>query len=256
MSADSSDKTAPVVRSRRQAAGRVIGYALWVFASAIIAQLIFVGIFYALRQLGVSFSGSNPAIVNAVLALAVYAITLCIVIGVPWALYRHGTGLRILGFQRLPTWLDIILGPLGIIPYFILSGLLLTAVTQLVPGFDGTQAQEVGFQHITKQYEYLLAFVTLVILAPLAEELLFRGYLYGKLRTVSGVVVATLVTSIVFGALHGQWNVGLDVFALSIVLCLLREKTGSIWAGVLLHATKNGIAFYFLFINPSLLGTL
>ncbi|RYZ49901.1 MAG: CPBP family intramembrane metalloprotease, partial [Sphingobacteriales bacterium] len=59
-----------------------------------------------------------------------------------------------------------------------------------------------------------------------------------------------IVTSIVFGAIHGQWNVAVDVFALSLILCSLREITGSIWAGVLLHMLKNGIAFYFLFIGP------
>jgi len=36
----------------------------------------------------------------------------------------------------------------------------------------------------------------------------------------------------------------------------LREVTGSIWAGTLLHMLKNGIAFYFLFVNPTLLNTI
>jgi membrane protease YdiL (CAAX protease family) len=70
------------------------------------------------------------------------------------------------------------------------------------------------------------------------------------------VWLAILITSTLFGLIHGAWNVGIDTFALSIVLCVVRLKTGSLWASILIHMTKNAIAFYLLFINPLLLHTL
>ncbi|HET8884113.1 MAG TPA: CPBP family intramembrane glutamic endopeptidase, partial [Candidatus Saccharimonadales bacterium] len=135
---------------------------------------------------------------------------------------------------------------------------------QFLPGFNAAEPQEVGFDNLNRQYEYLLAFATLVIIAPIAEEVLFRGYLYGKLRKSVPIWAAMIAVSLLFGALHMQWNdgflaglnVGIDVFVLSIVMCSLREVTGSIWAGILLHMLKNGLAFYFLFINPVLLNTI
>ena len=48
--------------------------------------------------------------------------------------------------------------------------------------------------------------------------------------------------------MHGQWNVGINVFAMSIVLCVMREITGSIYSGILLHMLKNMLAFYLLYI--------
>jgi membrane protease YdiL (CAAX protease family) len=66
------------------------------------------------------------------------------------------------------------------------------------------------------------------------------------------VWVAIVITSALFGFIHGQWNVGIDVFALSVVLCSLREITGSIWAGILLHMLKNSVAFFIIFITPVL----
>ena len=48
--------------------------------------------------------------------------------------------------------------------------------------------------------------------------------------------------------MHGQWNVGVNVFAMSIVLCTLREITGTIYAGILLHMLKNTIAFVLVYI--------
>jgi membrane protease YdiL (CAAX protease family) len=100
----------------------------------------------------------------------------------------------------------------------------------------------------------MLAFVTLVVLAPIAEETLFRGYLYGKLKGHVPAIIAAIATSLLFGVAHMQWNVGIDVFILSLVLCGLRSLTGSIWSGILVHMIKNAIAFYFLFINPILGG--
>ncbi|MEJ0073120.1 MAG: CPBP family glutamic-type intramembrane protease [Candidatus Saccharibacteria bacterium] len=40
----------------------------------------------------------------------------------------------------------------------------------------------------------------------------------------------------------------IDTFTLSVVLCYIREKTGTLWSGVLIHALKNGIAFLSLYI--------
>ncbi|MBO7664280.1 CPBP family intramembrane metalloprotease, partial [Candidatus Saccharibacteria bacterium] len=69
-----------------------------------------------------------------------------------------------------------------------------------------------------------------------------------KKRERLAIIVATLITSIAFGCMHGQWNVGVNVFALSVVLCVLREITGSIYSGILVHMLKNAIAFYLLYI--------
>jgi membrane protease YdiL (CAAX protease family) len=63
--------------------------------------------------------------------------------------------------------------------------------------------------------------------------------------------LTTLVVSVLFGIAHGQWNVGIDVFALSVSMCVLRELTGSIWAGALVHIIKNLIAFIGVFVLMS-----
>jgi membrane protease YdiL (CAAX protease family) len=134
--------------------------------------------------------------------------------------------------------------------------LIATKVLSLFTVIQINQAQDVGFSHLSKNYQYILAFITLVVIAPIAEETLFRGYLFGKLKKFVPVWVAIVATSLLFGAIHGQWDLAIDTFSLSVILCLLRQFTGNIWAPILLHMTKNGIAYYFLFINPLILATL
>ncbi|HEU5121851.1 MAG TPA: CPBP family intramembrane glutamic endopeptidase [Candidatus Saccharimonadales bacterium] len=229
---------------------------LWVVVGFGVSQLLITGILLGLNYAGVPLTSINPAVINTVLAASVYVLTLVLVLGVPFWTQKRRTSKDDLGIARSLSWTDIGLAPAGFIVYFIVSAILVYVVTLIIPGFDVGQVQDVGFENLSQQYEVLLAFVTLVIVAPLAEELLFRGYLYGKLRKSVPIGVAMIITSIIFGLVHGQWNVAVDVFALSMVMCTLREITGSIWAGVLLHSIKNGLAFYLLFINPTFLNTI
>ena len=62
------------------------------------------------------------------------------------------------------------------------------------------------------------------------------------------MILSMLLVSLVFGLVHFQWNVGVNVFAMSIVLCGLREITGTIYSGIILHILKNGLAFYLIYV--------
>lgn len=229
---------------------------VWVLVSFFGAQLLTEGIVLLLVKLGVPFAAIDTTVLNALLAAFIYALTLALVIILPWLIKKRRTHRTDLGFTRLPSWTDILLAPAGLVVYFVVSALLILAATHLVPAFNVDQVQNTGFSQLNQRYEYVLAFITLVVVAPLAEETLFRGYLFGKLRKVAPLWLAILIVSALFAALHGAWNVGIDTFALSIVLCLLRVSTGNLWASILVHMMKNGIAFYILFINPSLFSTL
>lgn len=152
-----------------------------------------------------------------------------------------------MGVQNLPTFVDLGLAPVGYAVYLVLATIL-TYLMSIFTWFDANQAQDVGFGYYITDIDRICAMLAVVFIAPLAEELIMRGWLYGKLRRKWGIVAAILLTSLAFAVMHGQWNVGVSVFALSIVLCTLREITGTIWSGVLLHMLSNGIAFYLLYI--------
>ncbi|MGH9351096.1 MAG: lysostaphin resistance A-like protein, partial [Terriglobia bacterium] len=86
---------------------------------------------------------------------------------------------------------------------------------------------------------------------PLGEETLVRGYLYSGLRKYWRFWPALLFTSLLFGAAHLEfgaggplvWAAAIDTFLLSVVLCYLRERTGALYAGILVHMLNNLIAF-------------
>lgn len=229
---------------------------LWVLIGFYSAQIILAILFSVIHLLKIDLSSISDITINFVAASMMYVIILAIVVGVPWYVKKHRTSLSVLGLKRLPTWTDILLTPAAMIIYLLVSSVLIVTASNIMPWIDINQSQDTGFNGISFGVEYILAFIALVIIAPVAEEVIFRGYLYGNLRKNISVWWAIIITSVLFGFVHGAWNLAIDTFALSVVLCLLREKTGSLWSPILLHMAKNGLAFYILFINPSLLAIL
>ncbi|HJP95886.1 MAG TPA: CPBP family intramembrane glutamic endopeptidase [Candidatus Saccharimonadales bacterium] len=166
-----------------------------------------------------------------------------------WAKIKQGIGLRKL------RWHDAGFAIFGVILYLAAYTLTLN-ITSSFFNLDVNQEQSIGFSGATGFIPLVLAAVSLVVLPPLVEEIVFRGYLYGGLRNKMTPVVAAIVTSLVFAAPHALessdgkllWVAAIDTFTLSLVLCYLRQKTGSIYAGIGVHAIKNGLAFITLFI--------
>jgi membrane protease YdiL (CAAX protease family) len=244
-----ADPDAPQ-RSLRGKVARTVLLLVWMAVGFGFALLLTEGVLEAIQAMGVPLAALDKTVYAATVMAGLYAVAALVIIGLPWVVKKYRTTKAELGLTRLMSWGDIGLAILGFVVYLGASWLLLLLVSRVFSSIDLQQVQETGFTNLRLYYQYLVAFLTLVVIAPMAEELLFRGYLYGKLRRLMPLWVAILITSVTFGLVHGQWNVGIDVFALSVVLCGLREMTGSIWAGILLHMIKNAIAYYVLFIYP------
>lgn len=225
-------------------------FPLWVAVAFLASNLIVAMILLLLGWLHISLETYlRPAILQTALATLIYLMTIAIVIAVPYK-WRHRTDLQLLGLQRLPSWADIGLTPVAFVLYTLIATTCLALLTSWFPGLPLDQSQDVGFKALGSRTDNMLAFVTLVVMAPIAEETLFRGYLYGKLKRYVPAIWAAIATSVLFGIAHFQLNVGIDVFVLSLVLCGLRSLTGSIWAGILVHMAKNALAYYLLFVRP------
>lgn len=88
--------------------------------------------------------------------------------------------------------------------------------------------------------------VLVTVIAPIAEEVFFRGYFYGALRNWRGPWPAALGTGVVFGAVHAFGTEAVFLVPLAILgfmLCVVRERTGSLLPCIVLHAINNALAF-------------
>jgi membrane protease YdiL (CAAX protease family) len=84
----------------------------------------------------------------------------------------------------------------------------------------------------------LMAFAAAIV-APLCEEVVFRGYLYPAAKRFTGPWVAALCSALVFSAVHGSIAALLPLFVFGLVLVAIYEFTGSIWAPIAVHFLFN-----------------
>lgn len=92
----------------------------------------------------------------------------------------------------------------------------------------------------------LLVSVLVCVVAPVGEELFFRGFFFGALRNWRGPWTAAILTGLTFGAVHlGSAPVGqlVPLAIFGVGLCLLYQWTGSLYPSIALHALNNAIAF-------------
>jgi len=211
------------------------------------------------RLQGWSSSVANNWLQNSVYAQFFYVLlaeTLTVSIIFLFIHWRKGK-LRSIGLKR-PKAIDIPYALSGLAiyyPIYIIAAL--TAAWLLKVNLN--QTQSIGFSGSYNGWQLVVVFVSLVILPPIAEEIMFRGFLFSGLKNKLPVIWAALFTSLLFAVPHllesGSggilWIAGIDTFILSMVLCWLRQKTGRLYAGMGLHALKNFIAFATIYLLHS-----
>jgi len=168
---------------------------------------------------------------------------------------RYKDGLKTIGIRK-PQWSDLAYGLCGLPIYLVLFLVSVAAIQHFIPSLNVNEKQQLGFNNVTGNLQLILTFLSLVVLPPIAEEILFRGLLYSSLKKNLPKIVAVLGTCTLFaighlpegGSAGPLYIAGIDTFILSLVLIGIREKSGGIWGSMTLHALKNGIAFYALYV--------
>jgi membrane protease YdiL (CAAX protease family) len=92
----------------------------------------------------------------------------------------------------------------------------------------------------------LLSAALTCVVAPICEEMLFRGYIFTALRNWRGTLPAAILTGLLFGGVHVGSAPLLDLVplaALGFGLCLLYRSTGSLYPCIAAHSINNSIAF-------------
>ncbi len=157
-----------------------------------------------------------------------------------------------LGFRKVPlrTILKYVaLYPVYFVGIAVLAGIAITAVVSLTgwnptPGADADTSQRRAFiTGLGIQY----ALVAVVLLAPVVEEILFRGLLFRSLRQRMGFGPSTAITSVLFGVVHFNPLQAVWAALMSPYLCWIRERTGSIYPSMAVHALWNGFVLLVVF---------
>ena len=94
---------------------------------------------------------------------------------------------------------------------------------------------------LSDPFELVLLFISVVVLAPIVEEIVFRGIFFNLLNKKRSTLTAMIVSSLVFGFLHAETMVPTAV--IGFVLCFIYHRTGSLILVMAGHMVNNLIAF-------------
>lgn len=224
---------------------------LALFSTFLIPLILFIGLI-AVKKSTSSFANIIPITADnfGLYVLAVQSISLIIILAVimrkkkkqalPWSA---------IGFKKFNSWQAVryILG------YFLLLAAALTAVALVVfsiaPDLSPSANDESGGTRVvTLMGGIWPAFVLSVILAPIIEEIVFRGIMFPALRKHYGVIVGIIASSLVFTLVHINILQMISALPLGIYLAIMYHRTGSIIPGIVLHALWNLIVLLITFI--------
>jgi membrane protease YdiL (CAAX protease family) len=145
------------------------------------------------------------------------------------------------------TFQPAIIGVVSIYP----TVLLLTWLSRLALGEPDGNDETIEFLLGSPGPAALaLAGLLVVVVAPIAEEFIFRGLLYGVAKKFGGRIPALVATSVLFSAIHLNPVAMVPLFVLSVAFTLAYERTGSLWTPVVMHMIFNGAQFLAILLFP------
>ncbi|MFV0337380.1 MAG: lysostaphin resistance A-like protein [Chthoniobacterales bacterium] len=181
-----------------------------------------------------------------------YVSLIIFILGFLW--FRDLNPLEVFGFRN-PGWPRKGLYALGC----LLAAYPLISLGQIISYKFFTTSKEpqevVSFlvESDASSTDRFLVILLAVVVAPIAEELIFRGYLYGVFRKYGGRFFAMIFCALLFASIHLHLPSMLALSLLAIVLTLVYERTGSLWAPILMHATFNGLSVLAAIFLPELM---
>lgn len=186
--------------------------------------------------------GVEPAIDAA--ALVINAVMFAGLVGIVVALVRGRVSPALWLGLRWQQWVHLFwFGPLVVLGMWVVMGVLqASGYLALMEEWAGGSSMQDSVELMRESKDVvvvaLMAF-SAAIIAPLAEEVIFRGYLYPVAKAWSGKWFGVFFSALWFSACHGNVPLILPLFLLGVILALAYEWTGSLWAAIGIHFFFN-----------------
>ena len=163
---------------------------------------------------------------------------------------------ELFGLRSLPF-----LGTVGralayILPLYLFVAVLAALVSQwalndIWPA-NGPQESVRAFQETDSIGIKLLMIIAAVIVAPIVEETVFRGFIYAVIKRYTDGYFAAITSSLIFAIVHLHVGSVVPLFCLALGLCLAYERTGSLLVPMWMHALFNGTSMTLLIFGTDL----
>src|SRR5580700_4265664 len=149
----------------------------------------------------------------------------------------------VFGIDRMPVGRSLLLGISLLIsayPTVFAVGVLTSVLLKINPTTDVQEVMRI-FENETAATQRIPIILLAVVIAPVAEELAFRGYLYGVIKRYFGAVPALVLSGILFALIHLNLPSFFPLLVLGWVFALAYELSGSLLVPMTMHALFNAL---------------
>ena len=135
---------------------------------------------------------------------------------------------------------------LMVVVFTFLMGPLTTLLNAISMLFVDNAVTDMSGQVL--EYPFPVMLFMMAVFGPVCEELVFRGILYRGYLKSGNALKAVLLSSLLFGLIHMNFNQAPYAFALGVSMALLMEATGSLLAPVLMHMVFNAQSVVLMYV--------
>lgn len=139
-------------------------------------------------------------------------------------------------YEKISSLKYLLIVPFGIFS-MMAANYFVTLLSMFMPSFM-TESYE-KTQEIIFGSGIVIQILTAVLIAPIAEELVFRGLVYSRLKRICNTTLAAIISAVAFGIYHWNWIQLPYAFIIGILAVFVYEKYQSIFAPIIFHASAN-----------------
>lgn len=144
-----------------------------------------------------------------------------------WDIFKKG--------KKATPWMTVLWGILGF--FMAMAGQMIAGIIEIALGIEPGSENTALLSEVAKLSPIII--FSIVIFAPLLEEIVFRRVLFGSIYTKTNFWIAALVSGIVFAAVHGELQHLLIYLAPGFVFAFIYHHTKRIWAPIIAHFLMN-----------------
>jgi hypothetical protein len=209
----------------------------WIFGVFIALQVVAAGILIAFDADPTDEAEQLTALLATLVADAVA------LVGIPlWLLGGRIAGVRALGLRK-PSWSVVGWGIAGLALSYVALGIYVGLVA--VIGIDELEPVSAIDDDSIFRNAYLVAItgIVVVFVAPIAEEIFFRGFLIGGIARRWSLIPAVVVSAAVFAAIHVDVGSLIPFAIIGVIFAFIYLRSGNLLSSVVAHTLFNTIAF-------------
>jgi membrane protease YdiL (CAAX protease family) len=187
---------------------------------------------------------SDPIELGSILIQIVMALTQACVLVAFLRFARGFDPVELFGLRNLPVSKAVSYALAAIAPIMVVVVVVNLGSTELLNGvWPDASPQDIvkAFETTGSVAARILMSFAAIIVAPLTEELLFRGLIYGVVKRFTDSWFAAIVSSLLFATVHLHVGSFIPLWALAMLLVAAYELTGCLLVPMLIHALFNGV---------------